>query len=56
MAEYPAWNKMTDQQKFEFLNEWCRNMDRQIRQQNASIAELCNRLSAVEAKVGHGHA
>jgi hypothetical protein len=51
MPIFPAWTAMTDQQKFEFLNEWCQNMTRKIDQQGAMINDLYHRLSQAEAKV-----
>jgi hypothetical protein len=40
MMEYPAWQDMTEKQKLEFLNEWCRSMSRQIQQRGAWTNEI----------------
>jgi hypothetical protein len=52
MGEFPAWKDMTDQQKFDFLHEWCANMSRQIDRQGAMINDLYYRLSEVDKKTG----
>ncbi len=52
MTEYPAWQDMTEKEKLEFLNEWCRNMSRQIEQQTAWTNEILSWLSKLEAKAG----
>jgi hypothetical protein len=52
MMEYPPWQDMTEKEKLEFLNEWCRNMSRQIEQQTAWTNEILSRLSRLEAKAG----
>ena len=49
---YPAWKEMTDEEKFDFLHQWCENLSRSVQQQGAWIQHLHERLRAVEAKAG----
>jgi hypothetical protein len=50
MPNYPAWNQMTDAQKFEFLHEWLMNVEGAITRLGAQDQHLFERLRKVEAK------
>jgi hypothetical protein len=47
---FPAWDQMTDAQKFEFLNKWCQNISTKVDEHTSTIQMLHERLLAVEAK------
>jgi hypothetical protein len=51
LMTYPDWNKMTDQQKFEFLHQWCGNLSNAVQSLQGVTQQLHERLRAVEAKV-----
>jgi hypothetical protein len=48
---YPAWDKMTDEQKLSYLREWCERLSRGVEEQRAVSQNLHERLLMVEAKV-----
>lgn len=52
MPDYPDWDQMSDQQKLDYLREWCERMTKQIERHGAWINDLSTRLQKVEAKVG----
>ena len=46
-----AWDKMTDQQKFDFLHEWCDRISRAVQHEQAISESLHERLRRVEVKL-----
>jgi len=53
---FPAWNAMTDAQKFEFLHKWCSNLSAKVDEHTATIQILHERLRKVEASSSAGSA
>ncbi len=51
MSHVPTWKNATDEQKFEFLYDWCDNLSRSLQAVQAGAHGLHERLSLVEAKV-----
>jgi len=45
---FPAWADMTDQEKFEFLNQWCENLSRNLELRGQEIQGLHQRLKRAE--------
>jgi len=52
----PAWEKMTDQEKFDFLEKWCQNLTTATQQSRAEIQQLHERVRQVESKADSGNA
>jgi hypothetical protein len=47
---YLAWDKMTDQEKFQFLHHWCTNLSNSLQQLAVTVQGLHDRLQVVEGK------
>ncbi len=49
MVEYPAWKDMSPGQKFEFLNEWCSNLSRQVQTLESENQDLRNTVRRLQS-------
>lgn len=47
---YPTWDKMTDQQKFDFLHDWCNNLSTANTRLSNAVQGLHERLQEVEKR------
>jgi hypothetical protein len=54
MAQYPAWDQMSDEQKFAYLREWCERLSRAIEDLRGTVQNLHERLRRVEQAASGG--
>ena len=52
MPRFPAWSEMPDQQKLEYLHEWCRRLSEVVDQLRATNQLLNERVRELEGKTG----
>ena len=52
---HPEWNVMSDEQKMEFLYNWCFQMSEVVQDLRATTQTLMDKLALVEAMLAERH-